>query len=77
MKNLKELYEVVTDRIDVTMNDSLTAEERQIENEQSALIFEGVKQAVNVGDLILRIEKLQAQTKNLTDSQAMKLVRGE
>lgn len=74
---LRELYNVVGERISITMKEGMTTEERMIENEQSALIFEGVKQAVNVGDLILRIEKLQCQTKSLVESEALKLVNGD
>ena len=73
---LLELQQVLGDRIRVTLNDDLSPEERQIENEQSALIMNIEKQMINNADLILRYEKLQAQTKNLAESR-MTAVIGE
>ena len=60
--NLMELQKVLGDRIKVTLRDDLTSEQRQIENEQSALISDLAKQMINNADLILSAEKLQAQT---------------
>lgn len=74
---LVELQKILGDRITVTLNSELTPEERQIENEQSALIMGIAKQMINNGDLILRTEKLMAQSKNLKNSIAMKLVTGD
>lgn len=74
---LVELQKVLGDRIEVTLNNSLTPEERQTENEQSALIMGLAKQMINNGDLILRTEKLLAQNKNLKKSIAMNLITGE
>ena len=67
---LIELQKILGERISVTMRDNMTAEERQEENEQSQLIVNIAKQMINNGDLILRTEKLMAQTKNLTDTPA-------
>lgn len=72
---LVELQKVMGDRILVTLSD-MTPEERQTENEQTALIIETAKQMINNGDLILRTEKLMAQTKSLTHSIAMDLIIG-
>lgn len=72
---LVELQKVMGDRILVTLSD-MTPEERQTENEQTALIIETAKQMINNGDLILRTEKLMAQTKSLTHSIAMDLIVG-
>ena len=55
----------------------LTPEQRQEENEQSYLIVNLAKQMINNGDLILRTEKLAAQTKSLEHSIAMTLIKGE
>ena len=55
---------------------AMSPEERQTENEQTALIVEIAKQMVNNGDLILRTEKLAAQSKCLNESFALKLVSG-
>jgi len=73
---LLELQQVLGDRIRVTLKDDLSPEERQTENEQSALIMNIGKQMINNADLILRYEKLQAQTKNLAESR-MTAVIGE
>ena len=54
----------------------MTPEEREMENEQSMIITGLAKQMINNGDLILRTEKLHAQTKNLKESYAMKLIKG-
>ncbi len=74
---LVELQKVMGDRIKVTLRDDLSPEERQTENEQTALIIETAKQMINNGDLILRTEKLMAQTKSLTHSIVMDLIIGE
>ena len=71
---LLDLQEVLGDRIAVTLDKNLTPEERQIENEQSALIMNIGKQMINNGDLILRTEKLMAQTRNLTCSRINSLI---
>lgn len=74
---LIELQDILGQRINVTLRNDLSPEQRQEENEQSALVVSIAKQMINNGDLILRTEKLMAQTKNLTHSYAMKLVSGE
>lgn len=73
---LVELQKVLGDRIEITMQKDMTPEERQIENEESALIMGLAKQMINNGDLILRTEKLMAQTKALKESYAYKLING-
>ncbi len=73
---LIELQDILGSRIEVTLRKDLTPEERQEENEQSALIVSIAKQMINNGDLILRTEKLSAQSKNLKESYALKLVAG-
>lgn len=73
---LLELQDVLGQRIIVTLRKDLTPEERQIENEESQLIVNIAKQMINNGDLILRTEKLAAQTKALKKSAAMQLIRG-
>lgn len=71
-----ELQKVLGDRILVTLKE-MTPENRQIENEQTALIIETAKQMINNGDLILRTEKLMAQTRSLTHSIVMDLIVGK
>lgn len=75
MMSLVELQEVLGQRIEVTLKE-MEPEERQIENEQSYLIMNPAKQMINNGDLVLRTEKLMAQTKALENSIAYKLVNG-
>lgn len=75
MMTLVELQGVLGDRIKVTLQE-MTPEERQTENEQSALIMNIAKQMINNGDLILRTEKLMAQNRNLHNSIAYRLVNG-
>lgn len=74
---LIELQKILGERVEVCLNKDFTPEERQEENEQSALIMGIAKQMINNGDLILRTEKLLAQTKNLKHSYAMGLITGE
>ena len=74
---LLQLQDVLGDRIKVTLKDDLSPEERQTENEQSIIITNLAKQMINNGDLILRTEKLAAQTKSLGNSVAMKLILGD
>lgn len=73
---LVELQDILGKRVEVTLNEDLTPEERQTENEQSFLIVNLAKQMINNGDLILRTEKLAAQNKSLKTSVAMKLITG-
>ena len=74
---LVELQKILGDRIKITQDKSLTPEERQTENEQSALVMNLAKQMINNGDLILRTEKLMAQNRSLKNSISMKLVNGD
>lgn len=73
---LIRLQEVLGHRIEVTLRENMTPEERMIENEQTNLILEAAKQMINNGDLILRTEKLAAQNKALEKSVAMTLIKG-
>lgn len=72
---LIRLQEIMGNRIEITLSE-MTPEQRQIENEQTALILEAAKQMINNGDLILRTEKLAAQNKSLQSSIAMQLIKG-
>lgn len=73
---LIELQKIMGDRVEVTLKEDITPEERQQDNEQTALVIGLAKQMINNGDLILRTEKLMAQTKALTHSYAMELING-
>ena len=72
---LVELQGVLGDRVRITLDPTLTAEERETENEQSYIVCNLAKQMINNGDLILRTEKLAAQTKSLKESIALSLIR--
>lgn len=73
---LVELQNILGGRINVTLKE-MDAEKRQEENAQSQLIVNIAKQMINNGDLILRTEKLLAETKNLKKSYAYMLIGGE
>lgn len=72
--SLLEANAVMKQRIDTTLRDDLTPEERQEENEQSVLILGFAKQIINAADVVLRAEKLMAQNKALRDSRINVLV---
>ena len=75
MMTLVELQKVLGDRIETTLQE-MEPEQRQIENEQSYLIMNLAKQMINNGDLVLRTEKLMAQTRALENSIAYRLING-
>lgn len=68
-KTLMELNRVMWDRIDITLDDELTPEERQEENEQSKLILGFAKQVINNAGVVMQGEKLMAQNKSLDASR--------
>jgi len=72
---LVELQKILGDRINISLEKDMTPERRQEENEQSKLIMLLAKQMINNGDLILRTEKLMAQSKTLTESVAYTLIK--
>lgn len=74
MMTLVELQSVLGERINITLTE-MEPEKRQEENEQSYLIMNLAKQMINNGDLILRTEKLMAQTKSLKESIAYSLIK--
>lgn len=65
---LVELHNVMGERINVTLKDDLSQEERMVENEQTRIIISTAKQMINNGKLILEYEKALAQAKTLTHS---------
>ena len=56
------------DRIEITLKEGMTQEERTIENEQTRLVISTAKQMINNGKLILEYEKALAQAKALKHS---------
>lgn len=59
---LVELQKVLGERIEIVNNDSLNPEEREREDAKSEMIVKIAKQMINNADVILRTEKLQADT---------------
>lgn len=70
-----ELQKILGKRIEITLQERQTPEERQTNNEDSALIMNLAKQMINNADLILRAEKLQAQNHSLKESIIMELIK--
>lgn len=70
-----ELQEILGKRVEITLQEGQTPEERQTNNEDSALIMNLAKQMINNADLILRAEKLQAQNHSLKESIIMDLIK--
>lgn len=73
---LLQLQKVLGSRINLTLDENKTPEQRQIDNEQSYLIMHLGKQMINNGTLILNIEKLAAQNKSLEELHSYKLING-
>jgi len=71
---LVDLHKVMGERINVTLRDDLTAEERTTENEQTRIIVSVGKQMINNGKLILEYEKALAQQKTLTHSVLAEII---
>lgn len=69
-----EVEQILGDRIRVALDEDLTVEERETENEQSYLIMGMAKQFLNGADLVLRGEKLLAQNKALKESRIDRLI---
>lgn len=70
---LLELQDILGERIRIANDNSLSAEERKRENEQSQTISSLAKQMINNADVVLRTDKLVAEGK-LRDSAIRKLV---
>lgn len=58
---LKELQQVLGNRIKITTMSELSEEERKSENEKSDMIVRLAKQMINNADVILRTDKLIAE----------------
>ena len=71
---LTELHDILGARIKMTLNNNLTPEQREIENEQSKIIMELGKQIINNADIIMRNETLKARNKSLTYSVMDELI---
>lgn len=76
-KSLVDLHKRMLERIDITLSDDLSEEERAVENEQSRIFLGIAKQTINNGKLILEYEKALAQRKTLTNSVLSDIIYGE
>lgn len=65
-KTILEMQKILGERVDVTLDKTLSSEQREVENAQTALVLDMAKQMINAGDLTLRTEKLMAQNNKLT-----------
>lgn len=74
---LVQVQKILGDRIEISLQENKTPEQRQEDNEQSALIMNIAKQMINNGDLILRIEKLASQTRNLKKIVSYEMIGAE
>lgn len=72
--SLMELNKIMGERIRTTLQEDLSPEQRQEENEQSAIVLGFSKQIINLADVVLRAEKLMAQNKALTESRINRLL---
>ncbi len=72
--SLMEANAIMGERIHTTLRTDLTPEQRQEENEQSAMVLGFAKQVINLADVTLRAEKLMAQNKALKDSRINALI---
>lgn len=72
--SLMQANAIMGDRMEMTLRKDLTPEQRQEENEQSALVLGFAKQVINLADVTLRAEKLMAQNKALKDSRINALI---
>ena len=72
--SLMEANAIMGERIHTTLRDDLTPEQRQEENEQSALVLGFAKQVINLADVTLRAEKQMAQNKAPRDSRINALI---
>lgn len=72
--SLMEANAIMGERIRTTLRTDLSPEQRQEENEQSAMVLGFAKQVINLADVTLRAEKLMAQNKALRDSRINALI---
>lgn len=65
---LIELHNVMGDRINITLKEDLSTEQREVENEQTNIVVKVATQMINNGKLILEYEKNLAKCRNLEHS---------
>ena len=76
-RSLVDLHKRMLERVDITLSEDLTEEERAVENEQSRIFLGIAKQTINNGKLILEYEKALAQRKTLKKSVLSDIIYGE
>ena len=72
---LFELQKVLGERIEITNDMSISKEERKVENEKSDMIARLAKQMINNADVILRTDKLVAESK--LQNSAIEIIVGK
>lgn len=71
---LLELQKILGERIEITNDMAMSEEERKKENEKSEIIARLAKQMINNADVVLRTDKLIAESKVSKDSTISKIV---
>lgn len=71
---MMELNAMLGKRLRVTLDETLTPEQRHEENSQSAMTLGLAKQVINLADVVLRAEKLLAQNKALEESRINRIL---
>lgn len=74
---LFELQDVLSERIQMTIRDDLSPEERKTENEKTRLVIEASKQMLGIADAVIRAEKLYTATTGKTHSSTYKMICGD
>lgn len=70
---LLELQKILGERIEITNDMAMSEEERKKENEKSEIIARLAKQMINNADVVLRTDKLIAESKVSKDSTISKI----
>ena len=70
---LIELQKILGERINIAIDDSISAEDMVGENEKSEIIARLAKQMINNADIVLRTDKMRAEGK-LCNSAISKIV---
>lgn len=72
---LVELQKILGERIEIAKDKELTDEQRKIENERSDMVVRIAKQMINNADVILRTDRLIADSVIKKDSNIIKLIK--
>lgn len=73
---LMELQEVLGERIEVTLDNTVSEKERVAENKRSEMVVAIAKQMINNATVVLRAEDLMAKNK-ITKQSSISILAGE